>query len=148
MRKSRKGYTLVSANGRVMHKRIARLKEQIMASKRSKALKEELIHELDDVVNDRKLRSKKLTETGFFGHTQHIIYNKRNGDEQAIRTMIANMGYTPGQLAKEYKLKVSDLLNPDNWSDDVLTIVNEKTKNKQQYRLIFGYTGNVFEAID
>ena len=50
MKKSRKGYTLVSANGRVMHKRIADFKAQIMASKRSKALKDELINELD--VND------------------------------------------------------------------------------------------------
>ena len=33
---SRKGYTLVSANGRVMHKRIADFKAQIMASKRNK----------------------------------------------------------------------------------------------------------------
>lgn len=142
MRKSRKGYTLVSANGRVMHKRIAHLKEQIMSSKRSKALKEELIHELDAFVNDRKLKSKKLTETGFFGHAQKVIYNKRGDDEQAIRIMIANMGYTPGQLAKEYKLKVSDLLNPKNWSNDVLTI------GKKQYRFKFGYTGNVFEALD
>lgn len=146
MRKSRKGYTLVSASGRVMHKRIAALKERIMASKRSKALKEELINELDAVVNDRRLRSKKLTETGFFGHAQHVIYNKRSGDEQTIRTMIANMGYTPGQLAKEYGLKVSDLLNPDNWSDDVLTI--SKKHGKKQYKLIFGYTGNVFEALN
>ena len=141
MRKSRKGYTLVSANGRVMRKRVAALKEQIMASKRSKALKEELINELDAFVNDRKLKSKKLTETGFFGHAQKVIYNKRGGDEQAIRIMIANMGYTPGQLAKEYGLKVSDLLNPANWKKDVLTI------GDRQYKLIFGYTGNVFEAI-
>lgn len=142
MKKTRKGYTLVSVDGRVMHKRIADLKEKIMASKRSKSLKEELINELDAVVNDRKLRVKKLTETGFFGHAQNVIYNKRSGDEQAIRTMIANMGYTPGQLAKEYGLKVSDLLNPDNWLDDVLTIGNK------QYKLIFSYTGSVFEALN
>lgn len=114
MKKTRKGYTLVSSNGRVMHKRIEDLKQQIMASKRSKALKDELINELDAVVNDRRLRVKKLTETGFFGHAQNVIYNKRSGDEQAIRTMIANMGYTPGQLAKEHGLRVSDLLNPNN----------------------------------
>ena len=141
MKKTRKGYTLVSANGRVMHKRIADLKEQIMASKRSKSLKDELINELDAVVNDRRLRVKKLTETGFFGHAQNVIYNKRSGDEQAIRTMIANMGYTPGQLAKEYGLRVSDLLNPSNWLGDVLTIGNK------QYRLTFSYTGSVLEVI-
>ena len=141
MKKSRKGYTLVSANGRVMHKRIADFKAQIMASKRSKSLKEELINELDAFVNDRKLRVKKLTETGFLGHAQNIIYNKRSGNEQTIRTMIANLGYTPGQLAKEYGFKVSDLINPDNWEDDILTIGGIK------YRLNFNYTGNVFEAI-
>ena len=141
MKKTRKGYTLVSANGRVMHKRVAELKEQIMASKRSKSLKEELVNELDAVVNDRKLRVKKLTETGFFGHAQNVIYNKRSGDEQAIRTMIANMGYTPGQLAKEYGLRVSDIIDPNNWLGDVLTIGNK------QYRLTFTYTGNVFEVI-
>ena len=141
MKKTRKGYTLVSANGRVMHKRVADLKEQIMASKRSKSLKDELINELDAVVNDRRLRVKKLTETGFFGHAQNVIYNKRSGDEQAIRTMIANMGYTPGQLAKEYGLKVSDLLNPNNWLGDILTIGGIK------YRLTFSYTGSVLEAI-
>lgn len=141
MKKTRKGYTLVSANGRVMHKRVADLKEQIMASKRSKSLKDELINELDAVVNDRRLRVKKLTETGFFGHAQNVIYNKRSGDEQAIRTMIANMGYTPGQLAKEYGLKVSDLIDPNNWLGDVLTIGNK------QYRLTFSYTGSVFEVI-
>lgn len=141
MKKTRKGYTLVSANGRVMHKRVADLKEQIMASKRSKSLKDELINELDAVVNDRRLRVKKLTETGFFGHAQNVIYNKRSGDEQAIRTMIANMGYTPGQLAKEYGFKVSDLIDPNNWLGDVLTIGNK------QYRLSFTYTGNVFEVI-
>ena len=141
MKKTRKGYTLVSANGRVMHKRVADLKEQIMASKRSKSLKDELINELDAVVNDRKLRVKKLTETGFFGHAQNVIYNKRSGDEQAIRTMIANMGYTPGQLAKEYGLRVSDLIDPNNWLGDVLTIGNK------QYRLTFSYTGSVFEVI-
>ena len=141
MKNSRKGYTLVSSNGRVMHKRIEDLKAQIMASKRSKALKDELINELDAVVNDRRLRVKKLTETGFFGHAQNVIYNKRSGDEQAIRTMIANMGYTPGQLAKEYGLRVSDLLNPNNWLGDVLTIGNK------QYRLTFSYTGSVLEAI-
>ena len=141
MKKTRKGYTLVSANGRVMHKRVADLKEQIMASKRSKSLKDELINELDAVVNDRKLRVKKLTETGFFGHAQNVIYNKRSGDEQAIRTMIANMGYTPGQLAKEYGFKVSDIIDPNNWLGDVLTIGNK------QYRLTFTYTGNVFEVI-
>ena len=142
MKKTRKGYTLVSANGRVMHKRIADLKEQIMASKRSKSLKDELINELDAVVNDRRLRVKKLTETGFFGHAQNVIYNKRSGDEQAIRTMIANMGYTPGQLAKEYGLRVSDLIDPNNWLGDVLTI------GSKQYRLTFSYTGSVFEAIN
>ena len=141
MKKTRKGYTLVSANGRVMHKRVADLKEQIMASKRSKSLKDELINELDAVVNDRRLRAKKLTETGFFGHAQNVIYNKRSGDEQAIRTMIANMGYTPGQLAKEYGFKVSDLIDPNNWLGDVLTIGNK------QYRLTFSYTGSVFEVI-
>ena len=141
MKKTRKGYTLVSSNGRVMHKRIEDLKAQIMASKRSKSLKDELINELDAVVNDRRLRVKKLTETGFFGHAQNVIYNKRSGDEQAIRTMIANMGYTPGQLAKEYGLRVSDLLNPNNWSSDILTIGNIK------YRLTFSYTGSVLEAI-
>lgn len=141
MKKTRKGYTLVSANGRVMHKRVADLKEQIMASKRSKSLKDELINELDAVVNDRRLRVKKLTETGFFGHAQNVIYNKRSGDEQAIRTMIANMGYTPGQLAKEYGLRVSDLIDPNNWLGDVLTIGNK------QYRLTFSYTGSVFEVI-
>ena len=142
MKKTRKGYTLVSSNGRVMHKRIEDLKAQIMASKRSKSLKDELINELDAVVNDRRLRVKKLTETGFFGHAQNVIYNKRSGDEQAIRTMIANMGYTPGQLAKEYGLRVSDLLNPNNWLGDVLTIGNK------QYRLTFSYTGSVLEVID
>lgn len=141
MKKTRKGYTLVSANGRVMHKRIEDLKEQIMASKRSKSLKDELINELDAVVNDRRLRVKKLTETGFFGHAQNVIYNKRSGDEQAIRTMIANLGYTPGQLAKEYGLRVSDLIDPNNWLGDVLTIGNK------QYRLTFSYTGSVFEVI-
>ena len=141
MKKTRKGYTLVSANGRVMHKRIEDFKAQIMASKRSKSLKDELINELDAVVNDRRLRVKKLTETGFLGHAQNVIYNKRSGDEQAIRTMIANLGYTPGQLAKEYGFKISDLLNPDNWTDDILTIGAIK------YRLSFNYTGNVFEAI-
>ena len=141
MKKTRKGYTLVSSNGRVMHKRIEELKAQIMASKRSKSLKDELINELDAVVNDRRLRVKKLTETGFFGHAQNVIYNKRSGDEQAIRTMIANMGYTPGQLAKEYGLRVSDLLNPSNWENDILTIGGIK------YRLTFSYTGSVLEAI-
>lgn len=141
MKKTRKGYTLVSANGRVMHKRIEDLKEKIMASKRSKSLKDELINELDAVVNDRRLRVKKLTETGFFGHAQNVIYNKRSGDEQAIRTMIANMGYTPGQLAKEYGIRVSDLINPANWSGDILTIGEIK------YRLTFSYTGSVLEAI-
>ena len=141
MKKSRKGYTLVSANGRVMHKRIEDFKAQIMASKRSKSLKEELINELDAFVNDRRLKAKKLTETGFLGHAQNIIYNKKSGNEQAIRTMIANLGYTPGQLAKEYGFKVSDLINPDNWENDILTIKGIK------YRLSFNYTGNVFEAI-
>ena len=122
MKKTRKGYTLVSANGRVMHKRIEDFKAQIMASKRSKSLKDELINELDAFVNDRRLKVKKLTETGFLGHAQNIIYNKRSGDEQTIRTMIANMGYTPGQLAKEYGFKVSDLINPNNWNGDILTI--------------------------
>lgn len=141
MKKSRKGYTLVSANGRIMHKRIADFKAQIMASKRSKSLKEELINELDAFVNDRRLKVKKLTETGFLGHAQNIIYNKKSGNEQAIRTMIANLGYTPGQLAKEYGFKVSDLINPNNWENDILTIKGI------QYRLNFNYTGNVFEAI-
>ena len=141
MKKTRKGYTLVSANGRIMHKRIEDFKAQIMASKRSKSLKDELINELDAVVNDRRLRVKKLTETGFLGHAQNVIYNKRSGGEQTIRTMIANMGYTPGQLAKEYGFKVSDLLNPANWSGDILTI------GGIQYKLSFTYTGNVFEAI-
>ena len=76
MKNSRKGYTLVSANGRVMRKRIEEFKAQIMASKRSKALKDELINELDAVVNDRRLRAKKLTETGFLGNAKNIIYNK------------------------------------------------------------------------
>ena len=141
MKKTRKGYTLVSANGRIMHKRIADFKAQIMASKRSKSLKDELINELDAVVNDRRLRVKKLTETGFLGHAQNVIYNKRSGGEQTIRTMIANMGYTPGQLAKEYGFKVSDILNPANWNGDILTI------GGVQYKLSFTYTGNVFEAI-
>lgn len=141
MKKSRKGYTLVSANGRVMHKRIADFKAQIMASKRSKSLKDELINELDAFVNDRRLKVKKLTETGFLGHAQNIIYNKKSGSEQTIRTMIANMGYTPGQLAKEYGFKVADLINPANWNGDILTI------GGVQYRLSFTYTGNVFEAI-
>lgn len=141
MKKTRKGYTLVSANGRVMHKRIADFKAQIMASKRSKSLKDELINELDAVVNDRRLRVKKLTETGFLGHAQNVIYNKRSGGEQTIRTMIANMGYTPGQLAKEYGFKLSDLINPANWNGDILTI------GGIQYRLSFTYTGNVFEVI-
>lgn len=141
MKKTRKGYTLVSANGKVMHKRIEDFKAQIMASKRSKSLKDELINELDAVVNDRRLRVKKLTETGFLGHAQNVIYNKRSGGEQTIRTMIANMGYTPGQLAKEYGFKVSDLLNPANWNGDILTI------GGIQYKLSFTYTGNVFEAI-
>ena len=141
MKKTRKGYTLVSANGRVMHKRIEDFKAQIMASNRSKSLKDELINELDAFVNDRRLRVKKLTETGFLGHAQNIIYNKRSGDEQTIRTMIANMGYTPGQLAKEYGFKVSDLINPNNWNGDILTI------GGIQYKLSFTYTGNVFEVI-
>ena len=142
MKNSRKGYTLVSANGRIMHKRIAEFKARIMASKRSKSLRDELVAELDAVVNDRKIRGKKLTETGFLGHAQNIIYNKRSGDEQTIRTMIANMGYTPGELAKKYGFKVGDLVNPDNWSGDTLTI------NGKSYELHFNYNGDVFEEIN
>ena len=142
MKNSRKGYTLVSANGRIMHKRIAEFKARIMASKRSKSLRDELVAELDAIVNDRKIRGKKLTETGFLGHAQNIIYNKRSGDEQTIRTMIANMGYTPGELARKYGFKVGDLVNPDNWKGDTLTI------NSKNYQLNFNYNGEVFEEIN
>ena len=55
--------------------------------------------------------------------------------------MIANLGYTPGQLAKEYGFKVSDLINPGNWEGDILTIGGIK------YRLSFNYSFNLFEAI-
>ena len=142
MKNSRKGYTLVSANGRIMHKRIAEFKAKIMASKRSLSLRNELVAELDAVVNDRRIRGKRLTETGFLGHAQNIIYNKRSGDEQTIRTMIANMGYTPGELARKYGFKVGDLVNSDNWTGDTLTI------NGKKYQLNFNYSGNVFEEID
>ena len=73
MKNSRKGYTLVSANGRVMHKRIADFKAQIMASNRSKSLKDELINELNAFVNDRRLKTKKHTETGIIGQAKNII---------------------------------------------------------------------------
>ena len=55
--------------------------------------------------------------------------------------MIANLGYTPGELARETGIKVKDLLNPANWNGDLLTIGNAV------YQLQWGYTGNALKRI-
>ena len=141
MKNSRQGYTLVDKRGRVMHKRVEAVKEAIRNSRYSADAKQTLINDLEDYVADRATRKQRLTETGFFGHAQVITYQSHASSEQKVRTMIANLGYTPGELARENGIKVSDLLNPANWSGDLLTIGNAV------YQLQWGYTGNALKRI-
>lgn len=140
-KKSRKGYVLVSKNGRIYHKRVEALKEQIMNSKRSNIHKQSLVNDLEDYVLSRSINKKRLTETGFFGHLQNITYKKHGKDDRRIRTLIANLGYSPRELAKELHVKVADLLDEDNWQDDIFSA------NTKQYKLTFNYTGSAFEEI-
>lgn len=141
MKNSRQGYTLVDKRGRVMHKRVEAVKEAIRNSRYSADAKQTLINDLEDYVADRATRKQRLTETGFFGHAQVITYQSHAGSEQKVRTMIANLGYTPGELARETGVKVKDLLNPANWNGDLLTIGNAV------YQLQWGYTGNALKRI-
>ena len=81
---------------------------------------------LFDLIEVRKKQGRELTANGF----RAIL------EENKIRKMLRNMGYTLEEFAEEYNIPVEDILNESNWDD------NEFTCGDDTYIFRFGYNGN------
>ena len=88
---------------------------------------------------------KKLTIAGFKGHYTHLIKNELQKIDitRDIELTAQNLGYSLKELASIYNLNIDELLNQDNWKNNVFT-----TSSGIAYMFKFTYTGNVFERID
>ena len=132
-KKSREGTKLVSKNGRRLWKNINKYLE---------SRKEELDYfdyitersDLLDVIEVRKKQHRGLTTNGFQG-----IMEDNN-----IRRMLRNMGYTAEEFAEEYDIPVEEILNADNWDWDD----DEFRYDGDTYQFRFGYTGQNLVKIE
>ena len=130
--KSTRGKTLVDKRGRILKKNVGKFEEAIRANQDySDVEKRSLIADLRAIVAQRHRTGDKLTTTGFIGRQQS---NK-------VARFLANAGYSPEELAEELDIDEEDILDPENWDDDILTV------NGMRYKFKFTYTGNFYEAL-
>lgn len=134
--KSSRGLVLVSAKGKVNQKNVDKFKD-IIDSNDSYTLKDKisLKARLDEYVYQRKSEKngKRLTSSGFLGH---IEATKK--DSNRVKRLMANAGYSPEEVAREYDIDIDELLNLDNWSGDTFTYQG------RTYLFSFTYTGSIF----
>ena len=83
--------------------------------------------DLMDVIKVRKHQHRELTVNGFQGIME----------DNSIRRMLRNMGYTAEEFAEEYNIPVEEILNADNWdwNDDKFSYDGDT------YQFRFSYTG-------
>lgn len=126
--KSTRGLTLVGKNGRIDKKNIQKFKDAIDAnSSYTAAEKRYLKADLDNLVKQKHGAGEKLTTTGFLGHLE----------KNKIAKMFANAGYSTADVAAEYGFSEAELLDPNNWAGNQLTI------GGTVYTFTFTYQGSI-----
>ena len=120
----RQGRRLVSKDGKPLWNNIndylKSVKEEL-GSIQYQTVRNDLFY----IIDERRNKGKGLTTNGFNG----IL------EENAIRRMLSNMGYTAEEFAEEYNIPVEDILNESNWKG------NEFTSGGYIYEYRFNYNG-------
>lgn len=133
--KSRRGLTLVGKNGKIT----ANSKKNVEAFEKwiknnptyNDAEKRTLINDLRARVLVYHQNHMKLTSSGFMGAQQ----------DDSITRLLTNLGYTSQELADEYDLPESAILNAENWQGDTFSW------NGLIFQINFTYTGSVFMPV-
>lgn len=129
---SKKGLTLVDKRGRILTKNVTTFKESILNNTDfNEPQKRALIDDLNMYIQERHKHKNKLTTTGFMG-------TQSNTD---ITRFLANAGYSVEELAGEIGENENDILNENNWYDNMLHI------NGRTFKFNWTYTGNFIEEI-
>lgn len=130
--KSKKGLTLVDKRGRILTKNVTTFKESILNNTDfNEPQKRALIDDLNMYIQERHKHKNKLTTTGFMG-------TQSNTD---ITRFLANAGYSVEELASEIGENEDEILNENNWYDNMLHI------NGRTFKFNWTYTGNFIEEI-
>lgn len=133
-RKSTRGRVLVSPTGRKYKKNIEAYIDKINNDPNlSRAEKRSKITDLQIYIEDRAKRNKegtgkRLTTNGFEAWEA----------DTDLERMFASLGMSAADVADEYDLDESELLNPANWNKGVFM---------NKYRFEHTYTGAIFEEI-
>lgn len=128
--KSTRGLTLVGKNGRINKKNIQRFKAQIDANTAySVSEKRYLKADLDAMVKQRHRAGEKLTTSGFFGHLE----------KDRIAKLFTNAGYSLSEVARQYGVAESELLDTRRWAGDTFT-----TPGGIVLTFKFTYQGDIF----
>ena len=147
-RTSRQGHILVNKNGRVYYNNVKKLKAEIDAGPGTDAEKRDLKASLDALVKTRhknnvrdtrqgKSDIKQLTDTSFF--------NKQKAGTK-LEKMFRNLGYESDELSVKFNFDEARLLDEKNWTvTKTGTIVFDSGSG--QYKLVWTYTGSIFERI-
>lgn len=126
--KSTRGLTLVGKNGRVDKKNIQKFKDLIDSNANyTNAEKRYLKADLDAMVAQKHKAGQKLTTSGFLGHLES---NK-------ISKMFINAGYSTADVASEYNIPETELINPANW------IGNQFKFGNAAFTFNFTYQGDI-----
>ena len=129
---SKKGLTLVDKRGRILTKNVTTFKESILNNTDfNEPQKRALIDDLNMYVQERHKHKNKLTTTGFMG-------TQSNTD---ITRFLANAGYSVEELAGEIGENEDEILNENNWYDNMLHI------NGRTFKFNWTYTGNFIEEV-
>lgn len=129
---SKKGLTLVDKRGRILTKNVNTFKDSILNNTEfNEPQKRALIDDLNMYIQERHKHKNKLTTTGFMG-------TQSNTD---ITRFLANAGYSVEELAGEIGENEDEILNENNWYDNMLHI------NGRTFKFNWTYTGNFIEEI-
>lgn len=128
--KSTRGITLVGKNGRIDKNNIQKFKDIIDANTSYSAVEKRYLKaRLDAEVKQRHSDSKRLTSAGFLGVLE----------KNKIAKMFTNAGYSTADVAAEYGISESELLDKSRWAGDTFTSSSGKVLHFK-----FTYTGEIF----
>ena len=99
---------------------------------------------INAIMNDNSLSldEKITTKNALLAQIKDAIYENRKLTVRSAESMMAvtkvekfiiNLGYEVGDLAEELKVSETDLLNPNNWSNDTFSVSGKSWKFKFKY---------------
>lgn len=139
--KSTRGRVITDKMGRVHQKNLDAYLESVRKEARTRGLNDREIlsleHRIKALVKQKHDSRTRITTNGL---TSKLI--RKGKDDSKIKKFLANAGYSPEDMAYELKVDEEEILNPNNWNNDMFTF------NGRIWQFNFTYTGNFFVELD